>query len=111
MVVCTKGGYVALDGEPPASREAYEDWLEKELFAPGILAPEDLVRGGHSISPTFLAHQLAQRRKNLGLHTIDVYYLHNPEEQLLVLDRAAFLEKMRAAFTLLEERAESGEIA
>jgi aryl-alcohol dehydrogenase-like predicted oxidoreductase len=111
MVVCTKGGYVALDGEPPASREAYEDWLEKELFAPGILAPEDLVRGGHSISPTFLAHQLAQSRKNLGLHTIDVYYLHNPEEQLLVLDRAAFLEKMRAAFTLLEERAESGEIA
>jgi aryl-alcohol dehydrogenase-like predicted oxidoreductase len=111
LVVCTKGGYVALDGEPPASREAYEEWLEKELFAPGILTPDELVRGGHSIAPTFLAHQLAQSRKNLGLHTIDVYYLHNPEEQLLVLERAAFLEKMRAAFALLEERAECGEIA
>jgi aryl-alcohol dehydrogenase-like predicted oxidoreductase len=111
VVVCTKGGYVALNGEPPASREAYEQWLENELFAPGILKPDDLVRGGHSIAPTFLAHQLAQSRANLGLHTIDVYYLHNPEEQLLVLDRETFLGKMRAAFALLEERAESGEIA
>jgi aryl-alcohol dehydrogenase-like predicted oxidoreductase len=111
LVVCTKGGYVALDGEPPASREAYEQWLEKELFAPGILTPDDLVRGGHSLAPKFLAHQLAQSRANLGLHTIDVYYLHNPEEQLLVLDRETFLAKIRAAFALLEERAESGDIA
>ncbi|MDB4889191.1 MAG: NADP-dependent oxidoreductase domain protein [Gemmatimonadetes bacterium] len=111
LVVCTKGGYVALDGEPPASREAYEQWLEKELFAPGILTPDDLVRGGHSIAPKFLAHQLAQSRANLGLDTIDVYYLHNPEEQLLMLDRQTFMAKMRAAFALLEERAERGEIA
>jgi len=69
------------------------------------------VRGGHSLAPKFLAHQLAQSRTNLGLHTIDVYYLHNPEEQLLVLDRETFRGKMRAAFELLEERAESGEIA
>ena len=111
LVVCTKGGYVALDGEPPASREAYEQWLETELFAPGILTPDELVRGGHSLAPKFLAHQLAQSRANLGLHTIDVYYLHNPEEQLHVLDRETFRTKMRAAFALLEERAESGEIA
>ena len=111
LVVCTKGGYVALDGEPPASREAYEQWLEKELFAPGILSADDLVRGGHSLAPRFLAHQLAQSRANLGLETIDVYYIHNPEEQLLMLDRETFLGKMRAAFALLEERAESGEIA
>lgn len=111
LVVCTKGGYVALDGEPPASREAYEQWLERELFTPGILTPDDLVRGGHSLAPKFIAHQLAQSRTNLGLHTIDLYYLHNPEEQLLVLDRETFLGKMRAAFALLEERAERGEIA
>ncbi len=111
LVVCTKGGYVALDGEPPASREAYDQWLEQELFAPGILTPNELVRGGHSIAPKFLAHQLAQSRANLGLHTIDVYYLHNPEEQLLALDRETFLSKMRAAFDMLEERAASGEIA
>ena len=111
LVICTKGGYVALDGEPPPSREAYEAWLHAALFAPGILTQDDLVRGGHSLSPKFLAHQLDQSRSNLGLHTIDLYYLHNPEEQLLALDRAAFRDRMQGAFALLEERALSGEIA
>ena len=110
VLVCTKGGYVALDGEPPASREAYDRWLEETLLSPGIVAREDLVRGGHSIARRFLEHQLEQSRANLGLRTIDIYYLHNPEEQLLALDRAAFRDRMRAAFELLEERAEAGEI-
>lgn len=111
LIVCTKGGYVALDGEPPPSREAYEKWLDETLFAPGVLTPDDLVRGGHSLTPAFLAHQLAQSRSNLGLHAIDVYYLHNPEEQLLALDRAAFRGRIQDAFALLEERALAGEIA
>jgi aryl-alcohol dehydrogenase-like predicted oxidoreductase len=111
LVVCTKGGYVALDGEPPASREAYESWLERELFASGLVTRAELVRGGHSIAPRYLAHQLARSRANLGLGTIDLYYLHNPEEQLLVVDRETFRQRMRLAFALLEERAEAGEIA
>ena len=111
LIVCSKGGYVALDGQPPASREAYDHFLRTELFGPGILAPDELVRGGHSIAPRFLSYQLARSRENLGLRAIDVYYLHNPEEQLLAVDRATFRERMRAAFELLEERAEAGEIA
>jgi aryl-alcohol dehydrogenase-like predicted oxidoreductase len=111
LVVCTKGGYVALEGEPPSSREAYEAWLEQELFAPGVIGREELARGGHSISPRFLAHELAKSRANLGLQAIDIYYVHNPEEQLLAVDRATFKERMRAAFALLEERASVGEIA
>jgi aryl-alcohol dehydrogenase-like predicted oxidoreductase len=110
LVVCTKGGYVALDGEPPASREQYERWLEETLIAPGVVSRDDLVRAGHSIAPSFLAHQLAQSRANLRLQTIDVYYLHNPEEQLLAMDRVTFRARLRAAFVLLEERAEAGEI-
>jgi aryl-alcohol dehydrogenase-like predicted oxidoreductase len=111
LIVCTKGGYVALDGEPPASREAYDEWLERELFATGLVSRTELVRGGHSIAPGYLAHQLDRSRANLGLDTIDVYYLHNPEEQLLAVDRATFRERMRLAFALLEERASAGEIA
>jgi aryl-alcohol dehydrogenase-like predicted oxidoreductase len=111
LVICTKGGYVALDGEPPASREEYDAWLERMLFAPGVVAREEMVRAGHSIAPSFLAHQLEQSRKNLRLHTIDVYYVHNPEEQLLAVDRPTFRDRMRAAFVLLEERSERGEIA
>lgn len=111
VVVCSKGGYVALDGQPPASREAYDAYLERELYAPGILARDELVRAGHSISPRFLAYQLERSRANLGLRTIDIYYLHNPEEQLLAVSGATFHERVRAAFALLEERAADGEIA
>ena len=111
LLVCTKGGYVALDGEPPATREAYDAWLETTFFAPGIVPREELVRSGHSIAPGFIAHQLAQSKANLGLPTIDVYYLHNPEEQLLATDRETFRERMRSAFTLLEERTDAGDIA
>jgi aryl-alcohol dehydrogenase-like predicted oxidoreductase len=111
LIVCTKGGYVALDTAPPASREAYDRFLEEELYAPGILARDELVRGGHSISPRFLEYQLQRSRTNLGLQAVDVYYLHNPEEQLLAVDRATFNDRVRAAFAMLEERASSGEIA
>ena len=110
LVICTKGGYVALDGEPPASREQYEAWLDETLIGPGVVRRDDLVRAGHSIAPSFLAHQLAQSRANLKLQAIDLYYLHNPEEQLLGVDRATFRARLHAAFTLLEERAERGEI-
>ncbi len=111
LIVCTKGGYVALDGEPPASRADYEGWLERDLFATGLLAREELVRGGHAIAPRFLSHQLERSRANLGLQTIDIYYLHNPEEQLLAVDRVTFRQRLRDAFALLEERATTGEIA
>jgi aryl-alcohol dehydrogenase-like predicted oxidoreductase len=110
IVVCTKGGYVEFDGMPPASREAYDAWLERELFATGVVTREELVRGGHCIAPKFLARQLVRSRQNLGVEAIDLYYVHNPEEQLLGVDRATFTRRLRAAFVLLEERAAAGEI-
>ena len=111
LVVCTKGGYVAFDGEPPRSREEYDAWLERELFTPHLITREELVRGGHCIAPRFLARELATSLANLELASIDLYYLHNPEEQLLAVDRPTFMQRLRAAFVLLEERAAAGEIA
>ena len=104
LVVCTKGGYVEFDGAPPASRQEYEAWLERELFADGVVTREELVRGGHCIAPKFLARQLTRSRTNLGVEAVDLYYVHNPEEQLLGVDRTTFRARLRAAFTLLEER-------
>jgi len=39
-----------------------------------------------------------------------VYYLHNPEQQLDYVQPARFRTLLRRAFTLLEERVESGDI-
>ncbi len=65
----------------------------------------------HSLSPKFLEHQLNQSLKNLGLETIDLYYLHNPETQLNRLTREAFLNMLEQAFSFLEKAVAEKKIA
>lgn len=110
IVVCTKGGYVALDGAPPPTRAEYDAYLARELFAPGVVTPAELALGGHSIAPRFLAHQIARSRLNLGVDTIDVYYLHEPERQRDALDAPAFDAALRGAVEALEAAAAAGTI-
>jgi aryl-alcohol dehydrogenase-like predicted oxidoreductase len=110
LVVCTKGGYVPFDTTPPSSREEYQEYLKREFLDPEILLREELVAGGHSLSPRFLRYCLAKSRQNLGLRAIDVYYVHNPEQQAGAVPREEFLRRMRAAFSVLEEAATRGEI-
>ena len=111
LVVCTKGGFVPLADSPPESREAYREYLEREFFDTGVMTPDDLVAGGHSLAPGFLRYCITRSRRNLGVRTIDVYLLHNPEQQLATLAPQSFRERLRAAFMVLEDAVGRGEIA
>ncbi|MDQ2932133.1 MAG: aldo/keto reductase [Gemmatimonadota bacterium] len=110
IVVCTKGGYIPLGGTQPASREEYQEYVKREYIDTGIIAASEIVAGGHCLSPAFLADQLSRSRANLGVGTIDLYYLHNPEQQLDAVDNATLELRLRAAFELLEARCGAGEI-
>jgi aryl-alcohol dehydrogenase-like predicted oxidoreductase len=110
VVVCTKGGYIPLDRTPPATREGYRGFLDSEYFRRGIMLPEDVISGGHCLKPRYLNDQIERSRRNLGLSSIDVYYLHNPEQQLEVLDRPAFQSVMAEAFSCMEEQVQRGVI-
>ncbi|HXD47695.1 MAG TPA: aldo/keto reductase [Gemmatimonadaceae bacterium] len=110
LVVCTKGGYVPLDRTPPETREEYQAYLKREFFDPQVLHADDLVGGGHSLAPRFLRYCIAKSRQNLGLRTIDVYYVHNPEQQLASVSVTELFARLRAAFGVLEEAATRGEI-
>lgn len=110
LVICTKGGYVPLEGAPPESRDEYEAYLEKEYFSSSIMSRSDLVAGGHCIRPGFLSDQIERSRKNLGVDCIDVFYLHNPEQQLDSIDRKAFIGLMSDAFSELETQVADGHI-
>ncbi len=105
VVVCTKAGFLTPDGEMPANPRQY---FEQEYLAPGILRREEIVAGMHSMAPRYLENQIARSRRNLGLETIDVFYLHNPETQAPELDRDEFHRRLRAAFELLEKKASEG---
>jgi aryl-alcohol dehydrogenase-like predicted oxidoreductase len=110
LVVCTKGGYVPLEGSPPESRAEYDAYLEREYFSSSVMAKDDIVAGGHCVTPRFLADQIERSRNNLGIERIDVFYLHNPEQQLDSLDRSRFDRGIADAFSELESQAASGHI-
>jgi len=110
ILVCTKGGYIPLDGSAPSTKEGYLEFLESEYYGPGVMAPSDVVAGGHCLTPGYLDDQIERSRMNLGLATIDVYYIHNPEQQLDTLPRATFLRAIRNAFTALEDHVSRGTI-
>jgi aryl-alcohol dehydrogenase-like predicted oxidoreductase len=107
VVVCTKGGYLPFDGGRPANVRAY---IESTWIRPGLLEAGDIVAGCHALAPRYLEDQVERSRKNLGVESIDVYYLHNPETQLGEIDRPQFLRRMRAAFEALERSCAAGTI-
>jgi aryl-alcohol dehydrogenase-like predicted oxidoreductase len=111
VVVCTKGGYIPLDLHPPTSREEYHAFLQREYFESGIVSPDDVIADAHSLAPAFLADQLRRSRENMGLETIDVYYVHNPEQQLDAIKPSQLLDRLRETFAMLESRCDAGDIA
>jgi aryl-alcohol dehydrogenase-like predicted oxidoreductase len=110
VVLCTKGGYVPLDEYAPATPEGYQGYLRREFYARNVMTAKDVVSGGHCLTPDFLRDCLRRSRANLGVDVVDVYYVHNPEQQLAAVGYDELLERLRAAFTALEGCAERGEI-
>jgi aryl-alcohol dehydrogenase-like predicted oxidoreductase len=111
IVACTKGGYIPLDMNPPATKEEYRSFLDDEYFLRGVMDAGDVIASGHCLTAKFLEDQIERSRRNLGLETIDVYYLHNPEQALDTLSREKFLTLVRDAFATLERAVETGHIA
>ena len=107
LFLATKGGFLALDGEPPPDPAAY---FYQRVIESGLARPEDVVAECHVITPAYLKDQIEVSRKNLGAATIDLYYLHNPETQLSRVDRSEFYDRLRRAFTALEEAVTEGKI-
>jgi aryl-alcohol dehydrogenase-like predicted oxidoreductase len=111
LIVCTKGGYIPLDRTPPANRADYQAYVRREFIDSEILRPDEIVGGGHSLAPRFIRYCLAKSRQNLGLRSIDLYYIHNPEQQLGVVEPGDLYSRLESVFAVLEEAADRGEIS
>jgi aryl-alcohol dehydrogenase-like predicted oxidoreductase len=107
LLLCTKGGFLTPDGDMPADANEY---FNREYVATGILREGDVAAGCHSLAPRFIADQIERSRRNLGVETIDVYYLHNPETQLSEVPREMFNTRVRAAFEYLESAVAAAKI-
>jgi aryl-alcohol dehydrogenase-like predicted oxidoreductase len=84
IVVCTKAGFLTPGAQPD-----------------GLDAME-VVGGMHCMSPDYLSDQIKRSHANLGVDTIDVFYIHNPETQLGFIARDEFERRVRRAFARLE---------
>jgi aryl-alcohol dehydrogenase-like predicted oxidoreductase len=107
VFLTTKGGIIPFDGAKPANPNAY---FTETYLRPGVLTAADVVAGYHCVTPRYLADQLDRSRANLGVETIDVYYVHSPETQLEKVDRPTFMARMRAAFEFLEGAVQDSKI-
>lgn len=99
IVLCTKAGFLSPDGDMPDDPAEY---FEREYVARGIFKPEEIAAGCHCMAPSYLADQLERSLRNLGVETIDVFYLHNPETQITEVSEEDFGRRIRAAFEFLE---------
>ena len=92
LVVATKAGYLTPDA------------------VPSFLKAGEVAGNMHSMQPEFLADQIDRSRANLGLDTLDIFYLHNPETQFRFVSREQFEHRIRMAFAKLEELVAAGKI-
>jgi aryl-alcohol dehydrogenase-like predicted oxidoreductase len=99
IVLCTKAGFLSPDGDMPDDPAEY---FEREYLSRGIFKPEEIAAGCHCMAPSYLADQLERSLRNLGVETIDVFYLHNPETQITEVSEEEFRRRIRAAFEFLE---------
>ena len=105
-IVSTKGGYLAV---PPDVNDPSK-WFREELVNKGILSPEEITPTGNVITAKYMEWAFNQSLKNIDSDYIDVYFLHNPEDQLLFVDRETFYKKLRTVFRLLEGKVREGKL-
>src|SRR6266545_1939571 len=92
VVVCTKAGFLTPGAVPPS------------------LPQEEVAGGMHSMAPDFLGDQIDRSRSNLGLDTLDVFYLHNTETRLGLVSRDRFETRVTRVFERLEHLVTEGAI-
>jgi aryl-alcohol dehydrogenase-like predicted oxidoreductase len=107
IIIATKGGFLPYDSVPPKDARAYFD---ETFVKSGVAKAADIVAGCHCMSPQYLRHQLDCSLGNLGVETIDIYYVHNPETQLGKTSRHEFKQRLLQAFETLEGEVATGKI-
>lgn len=99
VIIASKGGFIPLDFPFP---ENPYGWIQETVLKSGLASAEEIIIDQHCISPEYLRWSCEQSLKNLGLDTIDIFFLHNPETQLGYVDQETFYTRIEAAFGLFE---------
>ena len=108
VFLATKGGLVGFDGERPENPGEY---VTEEYVDAGVATREEFAHGSHCVAPDYIEAQLDRSLSNLGVDSLDLYYVHNPETQLDVRSADALYDQLEATFERLERRAAAGDLS
>lgn len=110
VIVASKSGYLYGDYSVGLTPIKY---LRKILIPNGIVSMEDInvfEEDGHTLAPKFYDESIEKSKVNLGLSTIDIYYIHNPEVSRYVLGSELFYNQLHDLFKSLENQVDKRNI-
>ena len=101
LFISTKGGFIPSDSDKQWNgRRTAAEWASTVTKFPN----EEIVDNKHCISPICLEKSINASLSNLGLETIDLFYLHNvAEKQLPLIPRDDVMKRLEKAFEYLEK--------
>jgi aryl-alcohol dehydrogenase-like predicted oxidoreductase len=109
LFITTKGGFLQV---PPTVRSAGEHlaFLQRTYIETGRCEWGDIAEGQHCLRPSFIDGEVDRSRAALGLQTIDLYLLHNPETHLRSVERDRAMQRIAHALAVLERRCLQGDL-
>ncbi|QDF27583.1 aldo/keto reductase [Halarcobacter anaerophilus] len=105
LIICSKGGFIQLDY--PFPENPYE-WINENIIKTKLANKDDIELDQHCLTADFIEWSFEKSLKNLGVEAIDIYFLHNPEMQLLKLGYNKFLKRIESIFKRFEKMADKG---
>jgi aryl-alcohol dehydrogenase-like predicted oxidoreductase len=107
MFLVAKGGFVTFpDGVP----EDPEQWFKDNILRKGLGDPGDLAAGCHLLSPAYIAAQLEQCRRDLGVETLDCFIVDQPEIHIPEIGKEAVNDKLGQIYRVLEMAVQAGRL-
>jgi aryl-alcohol dehydrogenase-like predicted oxidoreductase len=107
LIICSKGGFIQL--EYPFPKNPY-NWIEENIINNSLATVDDIELDQHCMTPDFLEWSCKKSLENLGIKTLDIYFLHNPEIQISKIGYKKFLKKIETIFRRFEKMVEKGMI-
>ena len=105
LIICSKGGFIQLDF--PFPDNPYQ-WIEDNIISKNLATKDDIEMDQHCMTPDYLEWSCKRSLENIGIDCFDIYYLHNPEMQLLKLGQKEFYKKIEKIFKRFEKMCDSG---
>lgn len=108
LIISTKGGYFPVDQRlkiQDVGKYIKENFIDRNIFT-----KEDITLYGNILTPSYIDWSFEKSLENLQTEYIDIYFLHNPEDQLAIFSKDKFYRKIWTVFRLLEGKVSEGKL-